>query len=197
MHKKNSNMLRKFIPPSVVSEPDSVTGQYNPFPTFPYTGSLRPVYPLSERRKVPDRIAQPDYAKDGIPRSEQVFKARNKIKQLDAQEIEGMRKVCRLGREVLDIVAAAIKPGVTTDYLDEVCHNACMERDVSHYSTTNATTKLIYIVIPLTSKLLQIPQIRLHFCQRSNLPRHPRPAQTRRRRHCQHRHLPLPRRLPL
>lgn len=42
-----------------------------------------------------------------------------------------MRKVCRLGREVLDIVAAELKPGVTTDYLDEVCHNACVERKVS------------------------------------------------------------------
>ncbi len=41
-----------------------------------------------------------------------------------------MRKVCRLAREVLDITAAAVKPGVTTDYLDEICHNACIEREV-------------------------------------------------------------------
>lgn len=41
-----------------------------------------------------------------------------------------MRKVCRLGREVLDIVAAELRPGVTTDYLDEVCHKACVERKV-------------------------------------------------------------------
>lgn len=42
-----------------------------------------------------------------------------------------MRKVCRLAREVLDIAAAAIKPGVTTDYIDEIVHKACIERDVS------------------------------------------------------------------
>jgi methionyl aminopeptidase len=42
----------------------------------------------------------------------------------------GMRKVCRLAREVLDIAAAAVKPGVTTDYIDEIVHQACMERDV-------------------------------------------------------------------
>jgi hypothetical protein len=41
-----------------------------------------------------------------------------------------MRKVCRLAREVLDIAAAAAKPGVTTDYIDEIVHKACMERDV-------------------------------------------------------------------
>ncbi|KAH8731288.1 putative methionine aminopeptidase, type I [Phaeosphaeriaceae sp. PMI808] len=40
-----------------------------------------------------------------------------------------MRKVCKLAREVLDITAAALKPGVTTDYLDEICHNACVERE--------------------------------------------------------------------
>lgn len=42
-----------------------------------------------------------------------------------------MRKVCRLSREVLDIAAAAAKPGVTTDYIDEIVHNACIERKVS------------------------------------------------------------------
>jgi methionyl aminopeptidase len=44
-----------------------------------------------------------------------------------------MRKVCRLAREVLDIAAAAVKPGVTTDYLDEIVHKACLERDVSYF----------------------------------------------------------------
>lgn len=56
---------------------------------------------------------------------------RNKITILDKAQQEGMRKVCRLAREVLDIVAREAKPGVTTDYLDEVCHKACLERDVS------------------------------------------------------------------
>ena len=41
-----------------------------------------------------------------------------------------MRKVCRLAREVLDVAAAAVKPGVTTDYIDEIVHKACLERDV-------------------------------------------------------------------
>jgi methionine aminopeptidase len=41
-----------------------------------------------------------------------------------------MRKVCRLAREVLDIAAAEIKPGVTTDHIDSVVHKACLERDV-------------------------------------------------------------------
>jgi methionyl aminopeptidase len=105
------------------------TGHFNPFPTFPYTGTLRPVYPLSAKREVKKSIKHPDYAKDGIPRSEQVFVNRNKIAILTKEEQDGMRKVCRLAREVLDIAAAAAKPGVTTDYIDEIVHNACMERD--------------------------------------------------------------------
>jgi len=105
------------------------TGHYNPFPTFPYTGPLRPVYPLSPRRQVPAKIKHPDYAKDGIPRSEQNLLGRRNITILNEKEIEGMRKVCRLAREVLDIAAAAAKPGVTTDYIDEIVHKACMERD--------------------------------------------------------------------
>lgn len=130
LHKK-SNFLSHFITPKVVSKPDPDTGLYNPFPTFPFTGPLRPVYPLSDRREVPKRIKLPDYAGDGVPKSELTFRGRNKIDILDKEAQEKMRKVCRLGREVLDIAAAAVKPGVTTDYIDEVVHKATLERDVS------------------------------------------------------------------
>ena len=128
---KGMKILSNLFPtPKIVSEPDPATGAYNPFPAFAYTGPLRPVYPLSPRREVPNRISNPDYAKDGIPRSEQVLVGRNKIAILNDQEQEGMRKVCRLAREVLDIAARASVPGVTTDYIDEVVHKACLERDV-------------------------------------------------------------------
>ena len=115
----------------IVSEPDPANGQYNPFPAFPYTGSLRPLYPLSAKRTVPDSIPHPEYAKDGIPRSERKFVGRHNITILDKKQQEGMRKVCRLAREVLDIAAKEVRPGVTTDYIDEVVHKACLEREVS------------------------------------------------------------------
>lgn len=56
---------------------------------------------------------------------------RNNITVLDKKQQDGMRKVCRLAREVLDIAAREVRPGVTTDYLDEVVHKACIERNVS------------------------------------------------------------------
>jgi methionyl aminopeptidase len=126
--------------PKVVSYPDPATGHFNPFPTFPYTGALRPVYPLSPRREVPKSIKLPDYAKDGIPHSEQVFSNRSKIAILNKQEQNAMRKVCRFGREILDIAGRAAVPGVTTDYIDEVVHNATIERDVRATTVSARTT---------------------------------------------------------
>lgn len=35
----------------------------------------------------------------------------------------------QLAREVLDITAAAIRPGITTDEIDEIVHKATIERD--------------------------------------------------------------------
>ena len=79
---------------------------------------------------MPGSIPHPDYAVSGIPKSSMRF-GRNNIEQLDKKAQDGMRKVCRLAREVLDIAAAAAKPGVTTDYLDEIVHKACIERNAS------------------------------------------------------------------
>lgn len=134
VHKAQSNLFSNLLTPKVVSQPDPVTGHFNPFPTYEFTGPLRPVYPLSKKREVPKSIPHPDYAADGTPHSENTFAGRTKIQILDKKAQDGMRKVCRLGREVLDIAAAALKPGVTTDYIDEIVHKACIERDVCLFS---------------------------------------------------------------
>lgn len=130
LHKQENSIFHSFFPPTVVSKPDPETGDFNPFPAFPYTGPLRPVYPLSAKRKVPASIPHPDYAADGIPKYGRLIN-RNKVEILDQKGIEGMRKVCRLAREVLDIAAAAVKPGVTTDEIDRIVHEECIKRDVS------------------------------------------------------------------
>lgn len=113
------------------SELQPANGYYNPFPTFSFTGTLRPVYPLSPRREVPASIQRPDYTNDGIPKSERKLLGRHKITILDEKGQAAMRKVCALAREVLDIAAREIRPGVTTDHIDEVVHKACIARDVS------------------------------------------------------------------
>ncbi|KDQ26789.1 hypothetical protein PLEOSDRAFT_1077617 [Pleurotus ostreatus PC15] len=105
-----------------------IDGTYNPFPNFEYTGPLRPVYPLSPKRTLPEHIGRPDYAEDGQPKSE-LKKAGQPPRILSPEEQDKMRTVCRLGREVLDLAASHIRPGVTTDEIDEVVHNACIERN--------------------------------------------------------------------
>ncbi|KAI0928785.1 hypothetical protein AcV5_006240 [Taiwanofungus camphoratus] len=103
-------------------------GTFNPFVGFNFTGTLRPVYPLSPTRLVPEHIVRPDYAEDGTPISEN-RKAGQPPRILNAVEIEKMRTVCKLAREVLDIAAAHVRPGITTDEVDEIVHNATIERD--------------------------------------------------------------------
>eukprot|EP00158_Paraphelidium_tribonemae_P005435 Partr_v1_DN27336_c2_g1_i3_m46609 putative Removes the N-terminal methionine from nascent proteins (By similarity) len=101
----------------------------DPWPYFSYTGKLRPHYPLTPRRAVPDHIVRPDYAEDGVPRSEMSIRGSAYIQELDADEISKMRTVCRLGREILDIAGSHVKPGVTTDDIDRVVHEATIARN--------------------------------------------------------------------
>lgn len=103
-------------------------GTFNPWPNFSYSGTLRPVYPLSEKRAVPKHINKPDYAKDGVPKSE-MMELGSAPRILNKKQQERMRTVCKMGREILDLAATYVKVGVTTDEIDEVVHNAIIERN--------------------------------------------------------------------
>jgi len=100
-------------------------------PDFRWTGSLRPDK-VTPYRPVDEAIPRPDYWVTGYPVSEMESRQQQLVPQRSEKEIEGLRKVCRLAREVLDIAHAAIRPGITTDELDEIVHKACMERGTSH-----------------------------------------------------------------
>ncbi|KXJ20517.1 Methionine aminopeptidase 1 [Exaiptasia diaphana] len=65
----------------------------------------------------------------GIPVSEMKAKQSTQIRALSKEEIEGMRLVCKLAREVLDEGAKAVKVGVTTDEIDRIVHEASIERN--------------------------------------------------------------------
>ncbi|KAF9069666.1 peptidase M24, structural domain-containing protein [Rhodocollybia butyracea] len=119
---KTHKMLHEFAKKGIDS------GSYNPFPNYGFTGTLRPLYPLSAKRAVPEHIPRPDYATDGKPLSESK-EGGAPPRILNAKEIEKMRTACRLSREVLDIAAAYVRPGISTDELDEVVHNATIERN--------------------------------------------------------------------
>ncbi|MCS6970348.1 MAG: type I methionyl aminopeptidase [Planctomycetes bacterium] len=87
---------------------------------------LRPVRPgrVSPRRSVPPHIPRPDYAlrPDGRPgpRPKETIKT--------PEQIARMRAACRAAREVLEICKAAVRPGITTDELDRIAHEAYIAR---------------------------------------------------------------------
>lgn len=54
-------------------------------------------------------------------------KDKNKIIIHSESEFDGMRKAGKLGAEVLNALDEIIKPGVTTDYLNDFCHNMIIE----------------------------------------------------------------------
>lgn len=77
---------------------------------------------VSPIKTVPADIPRPDYAESGVPQ----VTAPDDLKK-DVATIERMRLAGSAARRVLRKVANEISPGVTTDYLDQVCHQACIE----------------------------------------------------------------------
>ncbi|GFZ45727.1 aspartyl aminopeptidase [Saitozyma sp. JCM 24511] len=125
----NHKLIHNFVQLAAKAESDKNSTLPDNMKGYHFTGPLRPVYPLSQKRLVPPHIQRPDYADhpQGISMVEAV---REKgIKILNKEEIEGMRVVCRMAREVLDILASHIRPGITTDELDAICHEECIKRN--------------------------------------------------------------------
>ncbi len=73
-------------------------------------------------RTVPPSIPAPDYAFTGKPRAATGRAVKS------AEEIERMRKSCRAAREVLHVIVARAKAGVTTEELDAIAHEECIRR---------------------------------------------------------------------
>ena len=89
-----------------------------------YQERFQPVRPaaISPRRPVPPHIQRPDYADSGTPGPGQP-------RDPDpVGRLERMRRACKAAAEVLLETARAVKPGVTTDELDAICHAAYIAR---------------------------------------------------------------------
>jgi len=77
---------------------------------------------VSPVRRVPPEIEQPDYAETGTPRRTTGLLIKT------PELIAAMRTAGRVAAEVLAEVGGAVAPGVTTDFLDALCHEACLRR---------------------------------------------------------------------
>jgi methionyl aminopeptidase len=78
---------------------------------------------VSPTRSVPGHIARPEYAETGVPGP---YKLTCVLGTDD--QIERMRKAGRLAREVLDMVLAEVRPGISTDHLDRLAHELIVAR---------------------------------------------------------------------
>ena len=85
-------------------------------------------------RPVPDHIIRPDYAMPGakgVPKNK-VKDAHGRFKtaknEMKGEQLARMRSTCQAAREILEEVLAAVKPGVTTDELDLIAHEASIAR---------------------------------------------------------------------
>jgi methionyl aminopeptidase len=72
---------------------------------------------------VPDSIAWPEYARTGV------VERRPEGPRQPADIIDRMRRSCVAAADVLVEVGAAVAPGITTDELDRLCHEAVLARD--------------------------------------------------------------------
>lgn len=76
---------------------------------------------VSPMRIVPDHIPHPRYAEKGGGEGR-----RNKASILNDAELIVMRETCRAARRVLEKGLAAVEPGVTTEDIDKIVHEACI-----------------------------------------------------------------------
>jgi methionyl aminopeptidase len=77
---------------------------------------------ISPMRTVPPEIPRPEYAETGTP----VRRQQPWVQPPDV--IERMRRAGRAAAEVLQLGADAVAPGVTTDHIDAVVHQAYIDR---------------------------------------------------------------------
>ncbi|HEX2700405.1 MAG TPA: methionyl aminopeptidase [Acidimicrobiales bacterium] len=90
-----------------------------------HRAATEPVRPgrVGPRRLVPDGIGRPSYADTGVVDRW----AEPTVKSADV--VERMRRAGREAADALAVVAAAARPGVTTDALDELCHAEALRRN--------------------------------------------------------------------
>ncbi|KAA0148410.1 hypothetical protein FNF29_04883 [Cafeteria roenbergensis] len=97
------------------------------FTGFKFTSDLRPGK-VTPQMRVPSLIPQPDYALTGEPLSEMLEQRTRKIAVNTPEQIEAMRRSCRVARAVMDEASAILRPGVTPDAVDRVVFAGCVSR---------------------------------------------------------------------
>jgi len=99
-----------------------------PVDNYKYTGTIRPGI-ISPARYIPSHIPKPDYFSSGYPTAEMNSKANRIIETKTKEEIENLRQACLIGRKALDLGHSMVKPGVTTEEIDQKVHEYIISQD--------------------------------------------------------------------
>ena len=104
-------------------------------PYFKWKGKLRP-YKISHQeklfrgmRKVPDSVVKAEWWETSRPLGEERARQQRVADELSQKEIEKLRKACVIGRGAIDCVVRAIRPGVTPEALDALCHDYICDKN--------------------------------------------------------------------
>jgi methionyl aminopeptidase len=85
---------------------------------------LKPVQPgnVGPVKEVPAGIVRPDYVMGSLPVTSSAYQINS------GESLDRLRVACRVAAEVLEAVGREVRPGVTTDFLDQVAHEAYVGR---------------------------------------------------------------------
>ena len=126
-HKQVHAQIRAAREAAIAADPSSMPRE---FKNYRFSGPLRP-WKVTEKSIVPEGIALPDYSNhpEGRSASEELDKRnRDVIRVYNPTQIEGIRKACAIGREVLDAAGKAVRVGITADELDKIVHDETIKR---------------------------------------------------------------------
>jgi hypothetical protein len=137
------------------------------FEGYSFTGKLRPAAVSPQLKITEADIRKPDYAESGASLSERLIRGSNVIPVHTAEQIELARKAGAIGREILDMAAAALKVGVTPDDIDKLVYKACLERKVypsplNYMGFPKSVCVYVFMLICCGVFLLMITNVRLY-----------------------------------
>jgi len=129
-HKMLHQLIEQKQAEAAAQKPNAPPKADERFAGYKFTGKLRPGL-VSAYRPVPPHIKKPDYANSitGESLAEKQMKQNNNITVHTPEQIERLRKSCKIAAELLAIGAAAVKVGITTDEIDRIVHEACIARN--------------------------------------------------------------------
>jgi hypothetical protein len=153
MNKKTSSKKKSPVSSSKgfgAAAPAAVSTSSPMIDTFQYAGTVKPGTQSPQRKikKSNTKLILPDYALDGRPKKGSKSPLLPWIIEVKTpEEIIKMKASGKLARHILDLAGRAVAPGVTTDEIDTIVHEAIL--DAGAYPCTFFVFVVMYLLLLL------------------------------------------------